>query len=181
MSRGEKYFLGVLAIFAGAWLCLHLAGCALANGELGATTNGIPNLRQVEPGVWRGGQPETPTAWSYLRTRLGLTNDIKLNTGAEASDRAAISAGFTLYYYPIDTMQQLVTGPDEAQMRDALRHVRPGTFIHCQHGEDRTGAFVYILRRTEGWTDEAARAEMMTNKFHRALFGLQEFTKHWRN
>jgi hypothetical protein len=139
--------------------------------------SGIPHLSQVEPGVWRGGQPKTPEAWAYLRHTLGLTNDIKLNTGEEASDQAAVDVGFRLYYFPIDTMEQLVEGPDPVAMSNAVARIKPGTFIHCEHGQDRTGLLVGRYRLLEGTNAAAAWREMTNHGYHPALLGLTRF---WR-
>ena len=164
---------GVLLAFA--WFIVSLlTGCATA---VDPGTNGVPNLSQVEPGVWRGGQPTSQKAWAYLRS-LGLTNDIKLNTGEEASDRGAISAGFNLYYFPIDTMQQLVGGPDGRSVSNVVAMIKPGTFIHCEHGRDRTGLLVGLYRLTEGTNSAAAWSEMMNHGYHPALLGL---TRYWQN
>lgn len=171
---------GEMACWAGAWFVLlamlfALAfGCATGPGY--PAPEGVPNLDQVEPGVYRGGQPRTAAGWRYLRS-LGLTNDIKLNTGEEASDSAAVSAGFTLRYFPIDTIEQLVTGPDSIQMDSALAAIGPGTFIHCEHGQDRTGLLVGLYRLQEGTNAAAAWCEMTNHGYHPALMGL---TWYWR-
>ena len=165
-------------ILCTAWfglLSLLIAqGCATGAPE--AVTNGVPNLSQVEPGVWRGGQPKSAGAWIYLRS-LGLTNDIKLNTIEEGSDQAAIGAGFDVLYFPIETLEQLLDGPSPALVNNALHQIRPGTYVHCQHGQDRTGLLIGLYRLQEGTNAAAAWCEMTNHGYHPALRGL---THYWR-
>ena len=157
-------------------LCL-MGACVTPKEPVNPTACNIPNLSQVEPGVWRGGQPTSAAGWTYLRG-LGLTNDIKLNTGEEASDQAAVDAGFRVFYFPIDTMQQLVTGPDPAQMQEvATRLWLQGTYVHCEHGQDRTGLAVGLHRLEQGMTPASAWSEMTNHGYHPALLGLTRF---WR-
>jgi hypothetical protein len=177
MNRAEKYFGAVLGLFAAAWLVGYAAGCATGPAE--TLTNDVPNLSQVEPGVWRSGQPKTLAGWRYLHDVLHCTKDIKLNTGDEASDRDAIKAGLKLFYFPIDTLEQLELGPDEKAMSKALALIGPGTIIHCQHGEDRTGYLVGRYRLIEGTNAAAAWMEMTNHNFHPALKGLtRSFEQH---
>ena len=101
---------------------------------------------------------------------------VKLNTQDEASDKAAVTLGMKLNYFPIDTMQQLITGPDSAAMSNAVARIGPGTYVHCEHGQDRTGEVVGFYRLKEGTNAATAYAEMLKNGFHPALFGL---TRYW--
>ena len=171
-----KMGVSAAVLWALGWLILAFFCGGCLTGPTEPVTNGTPNLDQVEPGIWRGGQPKSAAAWTYLRS-LGLTNDIKLNTGEESSDRYAISAGFRLFYFPIDTMEQLVDGPNAAAISKALARIGPGTFIHCEHGRDRTGLLVGLYRLTEGTNAAAAWCEMTNHGYHPALLGLTRF---WR-
>jgi len=167
--------MGIATAVLGAlfWLILTFlfGGCATSGAD---PASGVPNLDQVEPGIWRGGQPKSAAAWAYLRG-LGLTNDIKLNTDEEASDQLAIDAGFRLFYFPIDTMEQLIEGPDPVAMSTALKALVPGTFVHCAHGQDRTGLLVGLYRLQERSNAAAAWCEMTNHGYHPALVGLTRF------
>ena len=76
------------AVFRTTWLLLilGLSGCATHQ-----MSHGVPNLSQVEPGVWRGGQP-SPEGWQYLKS-IGIKRDLKLNPILEASDELAMLNG----------------------------------------------------------------------------------------
>lgn len=186
--------LGLLA-YAIIWL---LAGCCHAPGNptppAVGNSNGIPNLRLVEPGVWRGGQPDAP-GFVWLKSE-GITNIIKLNTWEEGrSDIIAQSIGMVVRYHPIDTLQELETQPDAQDLALALLEIKPGTFVHCGSdartqvwltthndmnagGNDRTGLLVGLYRLQEGTNAAWAYNEMLTNGFHPALHGLHEY---WEN
>lgn len=154
-------------------------GCATAPtppapwDQLTPNSNAIPNLSQVEPGVWRGGQP-TAEGFAWLKT-VGISNVIKLNADMEGSDLPAQDMGLQIRKFPILTLEQLVDGPDPAKMKAAVADIGPGTFIHCTHGEDRTGLLVGQYRLKEGWSKADAWREMKTNGFHQTLFGLSNY------
>lgn len=136
--------------------------------------HGIPNLAQVEPGIWRGGQPNAE-GWAYLKS-LGVNRSIKLNPVSEGSDVMAESNSIAVVYLPIDWSEQLILKPDAGTVYYAVQAVTNGTYIHCLHGQDRTGLIVGVYRvNREGWSKAVAREEMRTNGFHAVLFGLSRY------
>ena len=155
-----------------------LCGCAVP----GFNPHGIPNFAIVAPGIYRGGQPIYEDSWTYLSS-LGVSNVVKLNLEKEANDDAAERLGMTVHYTGICLEQQLFTRPlfhsRLPELRDALTHVKPGTFVHCAHGQDRTGLAIACYRLQEqGWTRTDARQEMLNHGFHRELRGLWHY---WKN
>lgn len=150
-------------------LAFLLVGCSTPSPV------GVPNLVQVDPGVWRGGQP-TVKGWKYL-AMLGLTNDLKLNVEELVEER---TNGFNLIYAPITTQQQLFGVPTAFPLKAAAR-VRPGTYVHCEHGQDRTGLIVAVYRvHFDGWTKQQAEQEMLSHGFHKVLHGLWEWWETWQ-
>lgn len=155
--------MGVAALFCG--------GCATTT-----MTHGIPNFAQVEPGIWRGGQP-TDEGWNYLHS-LGVKTDIKLNTEQEGTDVAADALGMQVFQVPVMFYQQIgLVRIDRGRFDDALNSMpATGVYIHCQHGQDRTGLFVAMWRRkVGGWLKPQAEQEMMAHGFHKELLGLWSF------
>ena len=150
-----------------------LTGCATA-----PLTHGIPNLRQVEPGVWRGGQP-TAEGWTYLAS-LGVTEDVKLNL-ENGGDPEATALGMTVHSFPLSFARQIGLREIPRAEFYTLIDSQPPTrnvFIHCQHGEDRTGVAVALWRmRQDNWTKPMAEKEMLKFGFHKSLFGLWRFWK----
>jgi protein tyrosine/serine phosphatase len=164
-----------------ALLALALVGCAVTP----VLTNGVPNYAVVEPGLVRGGQPQDINAWRWLES-IGVTDVVKLNFEAEASDIDAHAVGLVVHYLPIqpagdadiltDAVRTLEE-PDRQSIREAidLLHAR-GTrtfYVHCQHGQDRTGLVIGEYRVLhEGWITRAAWREMIDHGYHPALLGL---------
>lgn len=142
-------------------------------------TNGIPNLSQVAPGIWRGGQfGDEGAAWLKLQ---GIARRLKLNTESEGSDDAARVAGLIIRYAPISLAQQIgLAKIDPLQIEGDLAFINQGLcFIGCEHGEDRTGLVCAIYRvSVMGWTKDAAEREMIALGFHESLHGLHEY---WEN
>jgi hypothetical protein len=188
------------SIFTGAGLAafaavvVYLLGCAAPVVQIDPSQVPIPNLRMVVMAngehFWRGGQP-TLQGWQWLKG-AGVSNVVKLNELPEGSDAQAVALGMTLRRHPVDVLQQLITGPDDADFKQAVSEIKPGTFVHCgsdsrtkvwltkredltSGGNDRTGLAVAELRRKEGWTKEAAYNEALTNGFHPALLGLHHY------
>lgn len=131
-------------------------------------TNGILNFAKVTDGVYRGGQP-TDEGWAYLR-ELGVTNVVKLNLEMGDGD-----TGMVVEKCGIDFMHQLVGPVDRGTVQDALSAIGTNTFVHCEHGQDRTGLVVACYRYGTGWTKEGAELEMILNGFHKVLRGLWDF------
>lgn len=165
----------VLMRFVFAVMLLQLCGCVTA-----VLTHGVPNFATVEPGVYRGGQP-TEAGWKYLKS-IGVSYDVKLNTWDEASDLGAFAAGmFVQDDGIIDFWEQTLGRPNGYAVDSAVQSLinkgnHPGIFIHCEHGQDRTGLVVAIYRvRVCGWSKADAEKEMLARGFHKDLRGLWDF------
>src|SRR5271169_4613655 len=113
-------------------IVLLLAGCATPS----PSPHGIPNLAQVSPGVFRGGQPASFESWQWLQSR-GVSNVVKLNLESEGSDIPARVLHMTVTAVPIPWNEQ-VFGPVPGGITNAVAAIKPGTFVHCEHGQDRT-------------------------------------------
>ncbi len=149
-------------------------------------TGGVPNLVQVEPGLWRSGQPTTPAQWAALK-KLGIVHVVKLNFDSEGSDNDATAAGMTVYHFNIQpegdkdlfsNIEHTFAKPDARQISGALSTMSAGggVLVHCTHGQDRTGLLVGLWRVMHSrWTKDAAYVEMLERGFHPELHGLHEF------
>lgn len=151
-------------------ILLLLCGCSTT-----PMTHGIPNFRVMENGVYRGGQP-TKEGWSYLRS-LGVYNDIKLNL--ESKEEEYKEGPIFIYEVPVTLCQQIGLTPMPYNFGLSYKSDIGGTYIHCEHGQDRTGLFVAMWRmRVDGWTKQQAEDEMLKNGFHKSLRGLWSY---WKN
>jgi protein tyrosine/serine phosphatase len=168
---GYYHLLWILLGSAAMALLLTLAGCATTPTNV---TNGIPNFHQVSTGIYRGGQP-TLEGWKYLKS-LGVTNVIKLNEISEASDQPAIDLGMTVKYHPINIADQVLLKPNKKDFLEAVSQITHGTYVHCEHGQDRTGLAVGTYRVLYQHIDKpSAYKEMLDFGFHKSLHGLDDF------
>ena len=150
--------------------CSVLALCSCATAPM---THGIPNFAQVDYNIFRGGQPNA-TGWVYLKS-IGVTNVVKLNDESEGSDRDAAALGMVINYFPISLQDQIFHLRHRDHVWNALDAITPHTYIHCEHGQDRTGLVVACWRLQEGASKDAAEKEMLAHGFHKGLFGLWNF------
>ena len=79
-------------------------------------------------------------------------------------------------YHPINIADQVYFKPNKKAEFDAVAHITPFTYVHCEHGQDRTGLTIGIYRvQHDGWTKEKAYNEMIAHGFHKSLHGLDDF------
>jgi protein tyrosine/serine phosphatase len=166
---------------------LGVLGCDIFNQRAEALPqpagNGIPNFRVVDAEVYRGGQP-TAEGWAYLKSR-GVKTVVKLDLISEGSDEAAANLGMTVVDAsgPPSSYLDVYGAPKPERIRLAVstlqdENLRP-VFVHCLHGQDRTGLIVGLFRvLTDHYPKPMAYKEMRENGFHPALHGLHEI---WEN
>ena len=148
------------------WIVVLLTfGCQTPRPQ----TNDVPNLAVVDAqlGIYRGGQPNL-AGWGILHS-LGITNVVKLNLNSEGIDYPEDGI---VNRYPINRTQQFVTGPDTKEVWAAVHAMVPHTYVHCLHGQDRTGLVVGCYRLEHGISKTTAEQEMLTHGFHTELTGL---------
>jgi tyrosine-protein phosphatase SIW14 len=138
----------------------------------------IPNVSQVDTdNIWRGGQPDDE-GWNLLKS-MGITHVIKLNEESEGTDIAAQALGMAVLSFPINLLEQVLTEPTKRTIFDAVNQITENTFVHCEHGEDRTGLVVAAWRvMFRHWAKEDAEDEMLEHGFHKLLLGLWEYWQH---
>lgn len=129
--------------------------------------------------IYRGGQPVGADAWNILKS-LRVWRVVKLNDGE--GDQVWSMMGRELFKVPVSATEQILTEPDEQWLLDAAGFIGPRTFVHCQHGQDRTGLVVAMWRVLKcGWTCGRAEDEMFLHGFHRSLLGLWKAWDHFRD
>lgn len=155
--------------------------CALAAvlivRRCGTNDAAIVNLREVEPGLLRGGQP-SEAGFAALRER-GVRTVIDLRGGHDENALVA-SLGMKPVHIPISSGNE--AAPTLQQIEQFLAVVRDPAnqpvFVHCKLGRDRTGAFCAVYRmEVDGWTRERALDEMRALGFQEKTVGLTSFLK----
>lgn len=132
---------------------------------------------QVEPGVYRGNRPDAATLRKLAA--LGVKYDLDLeDSGSAISAEAPLakSAGMKFISKPMSGFWS----PDDNQVNSILaivsNHTQRPIFIHCQHGQDRTGLIVGLYRVFyESWEPARAYQEMLDNGFHQILVLLNHY------
>jgi tyrosine-protein phosphatase SIW14 len=162
---------------AGAALCIALlAACRHAESR---SAQDLPRFEAVSPGIYRGGQP-TAAGWAELK-RLGIKTVVKLDLTEEGRDDEAERLGLKVIDAsgPPSDLHTVFQAPSPERIALAVgslgdESLRP-IFVHCLHGQDRTGIVVGLHRvLNEKKTKTAAYLEMRQRGFHRSLRGLHE-------
>ena len=81
-------------------------------------------------------------------------------------------------YIPINTVQQVFGPIHQWQLDESYNNIIPGTYVHCEHGQDRTGLMVANYRIKNGMSKKDAEKEMLDDGFHKSLLGLWEAFEH---
>ena len=128
----------------------------------------------VERNILRGGQP-TAEQWVLLHQQ-GITTVLKLNKDSEGSDTPAELLGMTVVRIPISMKKELLGPVPIEQIKQfwAPRQQRPtaNVYVHCEHGQDRTGLAVYCYQRQQGMSKKEAVDDMLSHGFHKMMHGL---------
>lgn len=156
--------------FSGAWAELQ------ADARVGAApADVIENFHEVSPGVYRGALPG-PAGLAALKA-FGIKTDLNLvnmgKAGMRDEERLAEALGLNYVHMPLASFRR----PEDAEI-EAILHVLADrnnypVFIHCRHGNDRTGMVVGLYRVfIEKWKAQDAWREMIERGFHKSLWGL---------
>lgn len=164
-------------VFLVPFLIALLASAATAQTDPLAKDKDLPNFYQVNEHLYRGAQPTTngvrKLAALGIKTILSLRGEGELST-VEA--KAALDAGIQYRIVPMPDFG----GPKDEQVETALRIINDPqnwpVFVHCKHGEDRTGVIIACYRISkEGKTDKEALKEAKQYGMSRFQFGMKDY------
>lgn len=138
--------------------------------------NDLPRLRSVNSFILRGGRP---TAQGLtLLAQKGIKTIINLESSKSAvqfEKQNLRTSGIHLITVPMDSFST----PKDSQVKailDALNDPKNyPIYIHCQHGEDRTGLIVGLYRVEHGMSAADAYHEMLSLGFHKILLPLNHY------
>ncbi len=137
---------------------------------------GVPNFRQVNERLYRGGQP-ADDAWGDL-ARLGVKTVIDLRREEEHSTtgeaKLVEAAGMRYVSIPMNGFDT----PTAESIGRALAAIDGGqtVFVHCKQGRDRTGSVVAAYRiAREQWTCDKALVEAKACGMHWYERGMMRF------
>lgn len=140
--------------------CLFVSSISVAtihdSSAIVATVSSPKNTRQLREGFWIGSMPTASDIRSM--SARGIRAILSLAVTPRAVRREIEASGIVHYYIPIGSHF-----PRNADaVVDALSVFRADEiFVHCQHGSDRSGAFVaFLLVRRCGWSPQRALLAM---------------------
>lgn len=175
------YFQGVFMelVFGRVTRVVLLLFCALAlsNAWGAVAENPIGRFHKVSEGIYRGQRPEEEgikfLAAAGFKTVLNLEDD---DDAVSDEYQVAKTVGLRFISKPMSGFW----APSDKTVNGALAVLKnPANypvFVHCQHGQDRTGLIVGLHRvESEGWPAQKAYDEMLELGFHRLLFLLDHY------
>ncbi|AKU97164.1 Protein tyrosine/serine phosphatase [Labilithrix luteola] len=170
-----------------------MVGCASPQGDdvgdQSAAVDSAPmmNFVKVRDGLYRGGHPDA-AGLDYLK-KLGVKTIIDLEIGdlIEARPRdidtelaEAQARGIRVVREPMAAYTPAVSDAFDAKIEEALSILKDPAqgpvYVHCLHGQDRTGLVIGLERVfVEGWDPGDAYAEMLSRGFHTYYLGLNHY------
>lgn len=136
---------------------------------------GLSNVGRVAPDVYRGAQPK-PEGYATLAA-MGIRTVINLRL-LHSEREAVTAAGMKSIEIPMNTFKDV----NAEKVKRAIALLRDPAnqpvFVHCAHGQDRTGIVVAAYRmEADGWSREDAIAEMQAFGFNDIWHELMEFVR----
>ena len=159
-----------------------LTACGGAGAEGDATTSESQDVAEVadqlvDAGLWRGKRPDAAELAHLKGLGVKTILDLEDDSAAVAAERAQAQAlGLRFVSIPMSGFW----APSDASVNAAEGWLAAPQyypmFVHCQHGQDRTGLIVGLHRVWhDGWTPAAAYKEMLANGFHKVLVFLNHY------
>jgi len=139
---------------------------------------GLPNLHQVTPTIYRSAQPSSKGM--FMAESLGIKTVINLcynNDFITAKGTNLIIKQFPMCASWIK--KKKMSNALEA-LRDEKNHP---VLVHCKHGADRTGLLMGLYRVTaQGWENRKALKELKEGGYnhHKRFFNIRRYLKKFK-
>jgi protein tyrosine/serine phosphatase len=131
---------------------------------------GLPNLGQVTPTLYRGGQPKKEGYPNLKALGIEIVVNLRDDEDDVAEERDIVEQhGMRFVSIPWNARR----GPNDRQVAEFLEFLRANPerkiFVHCKAGKERTGVMVAAYRiAAQGWEVPRALDEM-------EFFGIRGF------
>jgi protein tyrosine/serine phosphatase len=149
---------------------------------LGSAEPPIRNFARVDEGIYRGAQPDR--AGFQALADIGVRTIVCLREfHPDSADD--LPPGMRLVEIPMHATLFDSDPPTDDDVRRFFEVIldpaqRP-VYVHCAHGKDRTGTMCALYRiEVQGWSPEAAFAEMQEHGFHDMYRDLERFVLEYR-
>jgi tyrosine-protein phosphatase SIW14 len=136
----------------------------------------VKNFGMVDEGVlYRGAQPDGQGLYDLSNFGIKTIVDLRGDRTVEREAVVVNALGMKFVNFPMKGL----SAPTQTQIRQLmflLKSLPKPIFIHCQHGEDRTGTAVAVWRMEyEGWSNLMAMAEAKFYHINPIQFGMKHF------
>ncbi len=140
-------------------------------------TEAIPEYHVIHDGLIRGGRPQKGDLL-FLK-KMGVKTIVNIDNADSAVEHAeAQKLGLKFIASPMSSLKV----PKDSQVNYILSLLQNPDlmpiFIHCKHGQDRTGMIMGMYRyKVDKWSANQAYDEMLDYGFHPILLGLDYYFK----
>jgi protein tyrosine/serine phosphatase len=174
MKHLQKIVLLLIFLFCAC--CSRDPVVPIANKQLLAVPvnniNGLSNFAKVSETLYRGAQPDK-VGFAELKM-MGVKTVINLRSSH--SDKRLLQ-GLGLQYVEIPLTAGDTNDGDVTAFLKIVTDPKNGiSFVHCQHGSDRTGMMIAVYRMyVQAWTREDAIAELSNFGFHEIYKSIRRY------
>lgn len=138
---------------------------------------GLSNVGRIAPGIYRGAQPGAE-GYGTLK-KMGIRTVIDFRT-TENERRQVEEAGMHAIAVPIEMSRDGLREKVDRVVALMADPANQPVFIHCRHGQDRTGIVAAAYRmKVEGWSLKDAEAEMQSFGFNDVWVNFKKFIRNY--
>ncbi len=138
---------------------------------------GLENVGRVAPGVFRGAQPQ-PEGYRTLK-EMGIRTVVSLRS-RHGEAKAVEAARMRSIELPMSTFDEVDVETIRKVVALMADPANQPVFVHCAHGQDRTGIVVAVYRMdVDGWTEADAEQEMQAFGFNDIWVQYKEFVQRY--
>jgi len=138
---------------------------------------GLANVGRVAPGVLRGAQPGSD-GYATLKA-MGIKTVIDMRT-SESEQKQVEAAGMRTIAVPIEMSRKGLKEKVEQVVALMSDPANQPVYVHCRHGQDRTGIVVASYRmKQQGWSLADAEAEMQAFGFNDVWVNFRKFIRQY--
>lgn len=138
---------------------------------------GLSNVGRIAPGVLRGAQPKKE-GYATLKA-MGIRTVIDMRT-TENERKQVEAAGMKAIAIPIHMTRDGLKEKVEQVVAVMADPANQPVFVHCRHGQDRTGVVVAAFRmKQQGWRLSDAESEMQAFGFNDVWFNFKRFIRQY--
>ncbi len=138
---------------------------------------GLSNVGRIASGVYRGAQPGA-NGYATLK-KMGIRTVIDFRT--TENDRQQVEkAGMRSISVPIEMSRDGLREKVDRVVALMADPANQPVFIHCRHGQDRTGIVSAAYRmKVEGWSLKDAETEMQAFGFNDVWINFKRFIRQY--